>query len=143
MSENGGVEEDTRYRVLQAQVRLNKYNAILKSDLKLWQKVLFLKSHVFPSLANAAECGNHTLVELGLLDVFINECRRRLLQVRRIAADGTVITNEELSRRCKLPSPLDLLAQMYINIYHHIDCPADLHDGLAYALRRDRQPAGS
>jgi hypothetical protein len=114
LSENGGVEEDTRYRVLQAQVSLNKYNAIWKSDLKLRQKVRFLKSHVFPSLVYAAECGNHTQLELGLLDVFINECRRRLLQVGRLAADGTVITNEELSRRCKLPSPLDLLSRRRI-----------------------------
>jgi hypothetical protein len=76
MSENGGMEEDTRYRVLQAQVSLNKYNAIWKSDLKLRQKVRFFKSHVFPSLVYAAECDNHTQLELGLLDVFINECRR-------------------------------------------------------------------
>jgi hypothetical protein len=116
MSENGGMEEDTRYRVLQAQVSLNKYryNAIWKLDLKLRQKVRFLKSHVFPSLVYAAECGNHTQLELGLLDIFINECRRQLLQVGRLAADGTVITNEELSRQCKLPSPLDLLARRRI-----------------------------
>jgi hypothetical protein len=108
------VEEDTHYRVLQAQASLNKYNTIWKSDLKLRQKVQFLKSHIFPSLVYAAECGNQTQLELGLLDIFINECRRRLLQVRRLAADGTVITSEELSRQCKLPSPLDLLAQRRI-----------------------------
>jgi hypothetical protein len=45
MSENGGLEEDTRYRVLQAQVSLNKYNAIWKSDLKLRQKVLSAGVH--------------------------------------------------------------------------------------------------
>jgi hypothetical protein len=140
MSENGGMEEDTRYRVLQAQVSLNKYNTIWKSDLKLRQKVRFLKSYVFLSLVYSAECGNHTQLEFGLLDVFINECRRRLLQVRRLAADGTVITNEELSRRCKLPSPLDLLARRRIK---YIDRPADLHDGQVYALRRDRQPVES
>jgi hypothetical protein len=39
VSENGGVEEDTCYCVLQAQVSLNRYNAIWKSDLKLWQKI--------------------------------------------------------------------------------------------------------
>jgi hypothetical protein len=69
VSENGGVEEDTRYCVLQAQVSLNRYNAIWKSDLKLRQKIRFLKSHVFPSLVYTAECGNHTQLELGLLDV--------------------------------------------------------------------------
>jgi hypothetical protein len=114
MSENCGVEEDTHCRVLQAQVSLNKYNAIWKSDLKLRQKVRFLKSHVFLSLVYAAECGNHTQLELGLFDIFINECRHQLLQFGRLAADGTVITNEELSRWCKLPSPLDLLDRRQI-----------------------------
>jgi hypothetical protein len=50
VSENSGMEEDTCYGVLQAQFSLNKYNAILKSDLKLWQKVGFLKYHIFPSM---------------------------------------------------------------------------------------------
>jgi hypothetical protein len=108
VSERSGVEEDTRYRVLQAQVSLNRYNSIWNSDLKLRQKVRFLKSHVFPSLVYTAECGNHTQLELGLLDVFINECRRRVLQVKRLAADSTVISNEELSRSCRLPTPLQL-----------------------------------
>jgi hypothetical protein len=49
-SENSGVEEDTSYRVLQAQVSLNRYKAIWKSDLKLRKKIQFLKSHVFPFL---------------------------------------------------------------------------------------------
>jgi hypothetical protein len=111
VSENGGEEEDTRYRVLQAQVSLNRYNAIWKSDLKLRQKIRFLKSHIFPSLVYAAECGNHTQLELGLSDVFINKCRRRLLQVKQLAVDGTVISNEELSRRCRLPTPLQLLSR--------------------------------
>jgi hypothetical protein len=81
MRENGGVKDDTCYLVLQAQVSLNKCNAIWKSDLKLLQKVRFLKSHVFLSLVYAAEGGNHTQLELGLLDVFVNECRCKLLQV--------------------------------------------------------------
>jgi hypothetical protein len=110
VSENGGVEEDTRYRVLLAQVSLNRYNAIWKSDLKLWKKIQFLKSLVY-----AAKCGNHTQLELGLLDKFINECRHRLLQVKRLAADGTVISNEELSCRCRLPTPLQLLSRRRVN----------------------------
>jgi hypothetical protein len=109
-------EEDTCYWVLQAQVSLNKYNAIWKSDLKLRQKIQFLKSRVFPSLVNAAECGNHIQLELGLLDMFIKECRRNLLKVCRLAAEGNVITNEEPSRGCRLPSPLDLLAWRWINL---------------------------
>jgi uncharacterized C2H2 Zn-finger protein len=52
---------------------------------------------------------------LGLLDVFINECRRRLLQVKRLAADSTVISNEELSLRCRLPTPLQLLSRRIVN----------------------------
>jgi hypothetical protein len=70
MIENGGMEKDTHYQVLQAQVSLNTYNTIWNSDLKLQQKVRFLKSHVFPSLVYAAECGKHTQLELGLLEVF-------------------------------------------------------------------------
>jgi hypothetical protein len=96
VSDNVGVEENTCYRVLQAQVSLNRYNAIWKLDLKLWQKIQFLKSHIFLSLVYAVECGNHTQLELLLLDVFINECRRKFLQVNQLAADGTVISNEEL-----------------------------------------------
>jgi hypothetical protein len=57
MSENGGMEEDTRYRVLQAQVSLKKYNAIWKSDLKLRQKVL-LKYASFSTLLSLAKFGS-------------------------------------------------------------------------------------
>jgi hypothetical protein len=47
--------------------------------------------------------------------VFINECRRRLLQVKRLAADGTIISNEELSCRCRLPTSLQLLSRRIVN----------------------------
>ncbi len=41
VSKNGGVEDDTRFRVLQAQLSLCKYNGIWLSDVKLRQEVLF------------------------------------------------------------------------------------------------------
>jgi hypothetical protein len=141
MSENSGMEEDT-----QSNPAGSGQSKQIQCHLEVGSEASaegFLKSHVFPSMSYAAKCGNNTQLELGLLGVFINECRRKLLQVRRLAADSTVITNEELSRRCKLPSPLDLLARRRKKIYHQIDNPADLHDGQAHALRRDYQPSGS
>jgi hypothetical protein len=111
VSENGGVEEDTRFRVMQAQLSLSRYNGIWKSDLKLRQKVRFLKTHVFPSLLYGVECGGHTQRDLAMFSVFLNMCRRRILGVsRRAAADGAAITNAELQRRCRLPEPLDLIS---------------------------------
>ena len=115
VSENGGVEEDTRFRVLQAQLSLNRYNGIWESGLSLRQKVRFLKSHVLPILVYGAECGNHTQREVSKISVFLNMCRRRLLNVGRRSADGCVITNEQLQRRCRLMEPMDLLARRRVN----------------------------
>jgi hypothetical protein len=72
LSENGGVEEDVRFRVLQAQLSLSKYDGIWKSYLKPRQKVRFLKSHVLPSLVYGSECGNHTQNDLSRISVFLN-----------------------------------------------------------------------
>lgn len=115
LSENGGVDEDTRFRVLQAELSLSKYDAIWKSELSMRQKVRFLKTHVFPSLVYAAECGNHTQSQISQIDVFLNKCRRRLLNVGKRTADGSSISNEELQRRCRLPTPLDLLSRRRLN----------------------------
>ena len=110
LSENGGVEVDTRFRVLQAELALNRYDGIWKSTLKLRQKIRFYKSHVLPSLAYGSECGNHTQRELSMVSVFLNKSRRKLLGVNRKDAEGRVITNVELQRRCRLMEPLDLLS---------------------------------
>jgi len=115
VSENGGMYEETRFRVLQATVSLNRYNGIWDSELTLRQKVRFLKTHVLPSLVYASECGNHTQKEVSMISVFLNMCRRRLLGVGKCMADGTVIRVEELKRRCRLPEPLDLLSRRRIN----------------------------
>ena len=111
VSERGGVEADTRFRILQAQLSLSRYNGIWSSDMTLRQKVRFLKAHVIPVLAYGAECGNHTQLELSKFSVFLNMCRRRLLQIGRRTAEGVVIANEELLRRCRLMQPLDLLSR--------------------------------
>ena len=109
LSENGGVDEDTRFRVLQATLCLSKYDAIWKSELMLRQKVHFLKSHVFPTLVYGAECGNHTQLQLRQIDVFLNICRRRLLSIGKRRADG------KSQRRCRLLTPLDLLSRRWLN----------------------------
>lgn len=111
ITENGGMEAETRFRCMQAELSLNKYNAIWSSGLTLRHKVRLLKSHVFPSLLYATECGNHTQDELKLIEVFLNKCRRRLLTVGRRRVDGQVITNEELQRMCQLPQPLDIISR--------------------------------
>ena len=115
VSENRGMNEETHFQVLHATVSLNKYSAIWNSEMTLRQKVRFLKTHVFPSLVYASECGNHTQKEVSMIGVFLNMCRRRLLGVGRCKADGTVIKVEELKRRCRLPEPLDLLSRRRIN----------------------------
>jgi len=115
MSENGGVEDETRFRVLQAELSLNRYDGIWKSELTLRQKVRFLKTHVFPSLLYATECGNHTDAQLSQIAVFLNKCRRKLLNVGKCTADGSTISNVELQRRCRLPTPLDLLSRRRLN----------------------------
>ena len=115
LSESGGMMEETRFRVIQAEVGLNKYNAIWGSDLSMRQKVRFLKSHVLPSLFYATECGNHTQHEIDAINVFLNKCRRRLLQVGRRDKDGNVIKNRDLSRRCRLPQVLDWLSRRRLN----------------------------
>jgi hypothetical protein len=111
VSEDGGVEEETRFRILQAQLSLNRYNGIWKSTLTLRQKIRFLKTHVLPILVYGAECGNHTQRDLSKYSVFLNMCRRRLLQVGRRTAEGRVISNEELQRKCRLMQPMDLLSR--------------------------------
>jgi hypothetical protein len=111
LSENGGMEDETRYRVLQSELCLNRYSSIWKSDLSLRQKVRFLKSHIFPILLYASESGNHTQKELDQIEVLLNKCRRRILQIGRRTTDGEVITNEELHRRCRLPTALELLSR--------------------------------
>ena len=98
LSELGGMNEDTRFRVLQTEVTLNKYNHIWRSELSLRFKIRFLKSHVFPTLLYATECGNHTQVDLDMIETMLNKCRRRILNVGRRAPDGTVISNSELKR---------------------------------------------
>ena len=115
LSENGGMDEDTRFRVLQATLCLSKYNAIWKSELMLRQKVHFLKSHVFPTLVYGAECGNHTQLQLRQIDVFLTICRRRLLSIGKRRADGKSHTNEKLQWRCRLPTPLDMLSRRRLN----------------------------
>ena len=114
VSESGGVEEETRFRVLQAQLCLNRYNSIWESVLTLRQKIRFLKTHVLPVLVYGAECGNHNQHDLSKLSVFLNMCWRRLLQVGRRTAEGRVISNEELQRKCRLMQPLDLLSRMRV-----------------------------
>ena len=109
------MSEDTRFRVLQAEVTLNKYNHIWRSELSLRFKIRFLKSHVFPTLLYATECGNHTQVDLDMIETMLNKCRRRILNVGRRAPDGTVISNSELKRRCRLPGPLDLISRRRLN----------------------------
>lgn len=111
VSENGGMVEDTRSRVQQAEVLLEKYHAIWSSELTQRAKVRHLKSHVFPALLYATECGNHTQDDLKMIDIFLNKCRRRILSVGRRHADGLVIDNAELERQCPLPTPLDLLSR--------------------------------
>ena len=115
LSENGGVDEDTSFQVLQATLCLSKYDAIWKSELMLRQKVHFLKSHVFPTLVYGAECGNHTQLQLRQIDVFLNICRRRLLSIGKRRADGKSHTNEKLQWRCRLPTPLDMLSRRWLN----------------------------
>jgi hypothetical protein len=115
LSENGGVNEDTRTRVLKAELSLNKYDGVWKSELTLRQKIRFLKSHVLPTLVYGQECGNHTQRELSRIAVFLNVCRRKLLGVNRKDADGRTITNIELQRRCRLMTPLDLLSRRRVN----------------------------
>jgi len=88
VSENGGMYEETRFRVLQATVSLNRYNGIWDSELTLRQKVRFLKTHVLPSLVYASECGNHTQKEVSMISVFLNMCRRRLLGVGKCHANA-------------------------------------------------------
>ena len=111
LSENGGTLEDTRFRVMQAELALNKHNAIWKSDLTLRFKIRHLQTRVFPSLLYATECGNHTQKDLDAIGTFLNKCRRRVLNVGRREADGTVIKNSELHKKCVLPEPLDLLSR--------------------------------
>ena len=115
LSESGGMSEETRFRVIQAEISLNKYNAIWGSDLTVRQKVRLLKTHVMPCLLYATECGNHTQHEIDAINVFLNKCRRRILKVGRRAPDGTVISNQELHRRCRLPQPLDWLSRRRLN----------------------------
>ena len=63
--------DDTRSRVMKAEILLNRYKAIWTSDLTTRQKVRFLNSHVLPSLLYATECGNHTQLEIDQLAVFL------------------------------------------------------------------------
>jgi len=115
VAENGGVNEDTRTRVLKAELSLNKYDGVWKSELTLRQKIRFLKSHVLPTLVYGQECGNHTQRELSRIAVFLNVCRRKLLGVNRKDADGRTITNIELQRCCRLMMPFDLLSRRRVN----------------------------
>jgi hypothetical protein len=53
LSENGGMENETRYRILQSELCLNRYSSIWKSDLSLLQKVRFLNPLLGGSLGGA------------------------------------------------------------------------------------------
>jgi hypothetical protein len=68
------MNEDTRTRVLKAELSLNKYDGVWKSELPLRQKIRFLMSHVLPTFVYGQECGNHTQRELSQIAVFLNVC---------------------------------------------------------------------
>jgi hypothetical protein len=115
VSEDGDMAADTRSRVQQSEILLNKYKAVWESELSLHRKIRLLKSHVFPALLYAAEAGNHTQADLKMMEVFLNKCRRRILRIGRRDVEGLVIDNAELQRRCVLPTPLDLLSRRRLN----------------------------
>jgi len=61
-------------------------------------------------LAYGSKCGNHTQTELSIISVFLNKSQSKLLVINQKDAEGRVITNVELQRRCRLMEPLDLLS---------------------------------
>ena len=110
LSEQGGVGEETRQRVLKATIVLYRHRNFWDSPLSMSRKIRHLKSHVWPTLEYAVECGNHTQADLERINVFLNCCRRRLLGIKRTANNWKRTRLDVLRKQCRLVAPLELIA---------------------------------
>ncbi len=110
ISETGGVGEETKLRINKAQSCLSKYSYIWNSPMPMRKKQKFLRSHVLPTLEYATECGNHTQAEVAAIAVFLNTCRRRLLEFDLLTSRSKRVRTSALRKKCKLNTPLGYIS---------------------------------
>lgn len=120
ISEVGGLSAELDFRTCAAR-------KVLYSLAKLWantkvsirRKVRYVRTKVFSTLLYACETWATTFKDESKLEVFLNEIRLAVLCTKRYK-DFVVLPNEELHRRCRLPSIRELLAKRRLSFYAQV-----------------------
>ena len=106
--EGGGVSADMHAKISKGRALLARYHHIWTSPLKMRLKIRFLKSHVFPAVDYGIECGNNIKSDMALYSVFMNTCRRRLVNIRQVGPLRVRV--DRLEKMCTLGTPLARIA---------------------------------
>ena len=125
ITEEGGVSTEVDRRCASARNSLRKLSYVWTSTIPRAKKLAVFLTEVLPSLLYGCETWNMKRVDYDKIEVFLNECRLKILNRPRYL-DGVVFPNVELHRCVALPSAVELVVprrlSFLLNVIAHGHC---------------------
>ena len=125
ISEEGGVSAEVDRRCTSARNSLHQLSHVWTSAIPRLKKLSAFTSQVLPGLLYGCETWNMKRVDYDKIEVFLNECRLKILNRPRYL-DGVVYPNAELHRCVVLPSAVELIVPrrlgFLLNVIAHGHC---------------------